>query len=375
MMDVPANDSAFRPIFFGRRANDAPLEPLQLSSSRSSRSVAHILEGLPDAILVCDLMGTVLRANTAAARYFGVALGEILHGVVVIELMRDVVSEADRQPVVTSEALSDGPDEVGIAARDGKDRDLLVKRVPAFSSGGRRTGWILSLIDLTELRQAQRLRETAMRFLGHDLRAPQAAILTALELYRKNPTALTEEQLHERIERHARKALALSDGFIHLVRAQSQPYRLERCNLVEVLLESIDGAWEATKRRRISIVVAPSPQEAMSLVDREMVERAIGNLLGNALKFSPSETIITCAIESNEAGWAVLVKDQGPGIAANLQTQIFQPFVRGRECNDVDGDGLGLAFVKAVVQCHGGQVLLDSTTDRGSAFRLVFPRA
>jgi len=84
---------------------------------------------------------------------------------------------------------------------------------------------------------------------------------------------------------------------------------------------------------------------------------------------------ITCAVESLPRAWAVLVKDEGPGIAEELRTQVFEPFVRGSATANIDGAGLGLAFVKTVAQRHGGKVLLDSALGRGSAFRLVLPRA
>jgi signal transduction histidine kinase len=120
---------------------------------------------------------------------------------------------------------------------------------------------------------------------------------------------------------------------------------------------------------------AASPQEPYSLITRDLSARAIGNLLGNALKFSPTGSSITCAVEAFPRSWAVLVRDQGPGIAEEFRTQLFDPFVRGPTTGNIDGAGLGLAFVKTVAQRHGGKVLLDSTPGRGSVFRLVLPRA
>lgn len=373
MVPIPAADTASAGDFLDRRINLLKQAAQQLRDLH--RFVSDSLEGLPDATLVCDRMGVVLLANAATARHFSFASGESLRGASVLSLMHDVLSRADHQPVVSATSFTQQPCAIVTAARDSRECDLLVKQAPLFGGSGMHTGWILSLVDVSEMRQAQRQRDDAMRFLGHDMRAPQASILTLLTLHRQSPSAMTEEQFHERIERHARKALALSDDFIQLVRAQSHAYLFERCNLADVLIECIDDAWETTQRRQIQIVMAPSLQEAESLIDRELVARAIGNLLGNALKFSPAGTSITCALESHESGWAVLVQDQGPGIAKDLQSQLFEPFARGRDGAQVDGAGLGLAFVKTVAQRHDGKVLLDSAPGRGSTFRLVFPRA
>ncbi|VTU38843.1 hybrid sensor histidine kinase/response regulator [Variovorax sp. PBL-E5] len=107
----------------------------------------------------------------------------------------------------------------------------------------------------------------------------------------------------------------------------------------------------------------------------ELAARAIGNLLGNALKFSREGAWITCAVEALGVDWPVRVEDEGPGIDEALQAQLFEPCVRGRSGTQVDGAGLGLAFVRTVAQRHGGKVLLDSAPGRGSAFRLVLAQA
>jgi PAS domain S-box-containing protein len=338
------------------------------------RLVSDGMEALPDATLVCDKAGTVLLANGAAARHFRLNSGDKLRGEPVANLMADVLSHAEGRPVVEAATFDRPPGEMAVAARDGMERDLLVKQSPLSSGDGEHIGWTLSLVDVTEIRQAQRQRDHAMRFLSHDMRAPLSSILTLLTLQGQNPGALSQQQMYERIERHAKKALGLSDDFMQLVRAQSYNYRFERHDLVDVLLECVDDAWEATRKHRIRIDMVPSTQEAFSLIDREMVGRAIGNLLGNALKFSPAESSITCAIEPLPSGWAVLVQDRGPGIADDLKAELFQPFVRGRATAHVDGAGLGLAFVKTVAQRHGGKVLLESEAGRGSAFRLVLTR-
>ncbi|MBT2323942.1 CHASE2 domain-containing protein [Variovorax paradoxus] len=359
--------------FLGRRIDALGQIAEQLRNLH--RFVSDSLEGLPDATLVCDREGKVLLANAAAARHFGVESGAKLHGAQAPALMKDVLSQADQQPVVSAESFAAPPGAVSAAARDGSERDLLIKHAPSFSGKGEHLGWIVSLVDVTQIREAQRHRDHAMRFLSHDMRAPLASVLTLLSLQRQDPSAMTQQQFHERIERHARKALGLSDDFTQLVRAQSHNYQFERYNLVDVLLECVDDAWEATRRHGIRVTMAPSPEVAHSLIDRELVARAIGNLLGNALKFSPAGSSIVCAIESLAHEWAVLVQDEGPGIGEDLRHRLFEPFARGRTSADIDGAGLGLALVKTVAQRHGGRVLLDSAPAQGSAFRLVLPRA
>lgn len=374
MVAIPASQAATRGDFLDRRIDALGQAAQQLRDLH--RFVSDTLESQPDAILVCDRQGNVLLANAAAARHFSAGSGTGLHGACASALMRDVRSRADQQPVAGAAAFAAPAEATSVEARDDDGRDLLIKQTPSFNGRGEHVGWILSLIDVTEMREAQRQRDHAMRFLGHDIRAPQASILTLLALHRQDPATMTQAQFNERIERHARKTLALSDDFIHLLKAQSQGLRLEPHNLADLLLECVDDAWEASLARRIRIAMSPASQQpADAVVDRELVSRAIGNLLGNALKFSPEGGVILCAIESCEAGWAVSVHDHGPGIAKEIQAQLFQPFARGHSTLRVDGAGLGLAFVKTVAHRHGGEVRLDSEPGHGSTFWLIVPKA
>jgi CHASE2 domain-containing sensor protein/signal transduction histidine kinase len=337
--------------------------------------VSDSLDNLPDVTLVCDRRGHVRLANAAAARYFNAAAATALSGASAVELMCHIRFLDDHQPVVTSDSLAQPPVASVVSARDEHAHDLLVKRVPSLNAKGQHMGWIVSLVDVTELHRIQRQRDSALHFLSHDLRAPQTAILTLLTLRKHSPEAMTQMQLEERIERHAQKALLLSEGFIQLMRAQSQHYHFEPCDLSELLLECIDDAWEACQRKEITVEMARCAQEPFSRVDRDLVSRAIGNLLGNALKHAPVHSTITCAVERHAGDWAILVQDQGPGIASDRQAAVFEPFARIRSSVRADGAGLGLAFVKTVASRHGGAILLNSVPGCGCAFRLVLPRA
>lgn len=368
-----ARGAAVSGDFLGRRIHALGQAAEQLSDLH--RFVSDSLEGLPDATLVCDKAGVVLLANAAAARHFGVDAGHQLQGQKASTLMSGVLSPADRRPVVIPAIFAGPPAVLSVAAIDGLERELLVRQAPSFSGSGQHLGWILSLVDLTDIRQAERQRDHAMRFLSHDMRAPLASVLTLLSLQRQNPSAMPQQQFHERIERHAKKALGLADDFTQLVRAQSYNYHFERHDLVDVLLECVDDAWEAARRHRIRVTMGSAPEQAYSLINRELIARAIGNLLGNALKFSPAESSIACSVESLPRAWAVVVRDEGPGIAEELRSQLFEPFVRGPATANIEGAGLGLAFVKTVAQRHGGKLLLDSAPGRGSVFRLVLPEA
>lgn len=339
------------------------------------RFVSDSLNNLPDATLVCDTARKVLLANEAAARHFAVTSARELASRSLHSLIGDLTSR-EGMPQPLAEQLPTAPLDTGsLEARDRHGRELLVKWAPSFSATGVHTGWILSLVDITRMRTEQRQRDDAMHFLSHDMRAPQSAILTLLDLVRQDPQAMTPAQFQDRIERHARKALTLADDFISLVRAQSREYELEAHNLDDLLDEAMDDAWEAAQAKNITLSFVGDREPHESLVDRELFARALSNLVGNAIKYSPEGSQVRCGVQAREHFWEVWVQDEGPGIAREAQVHLFRPFYRVQQGIRTQGTGLGLPFVKTVAVRHGGQVHLSSDTGQGCRFALLLPRA
>ena len=92
-----------------------------------------------------------------------------------------------------------------VPATSAQGRDYLVKCVPAHNAGASHAGWVVSIVDVTDIHEAQRQRDQAIGFLSDDMRAPQSAILSLLELRRTHPERLPLDQFEERVERHARE--------------------------------------------------------------------------------------------------------------------------------------------------------------------------
>ena len=115
---------------------------------------------------------------------------------------------------------------------------------------------------------------------------------------------------------------------------------------------------------------------AYCMGDRALLSRAITNILGNAIKFSPEGGKLSCALSLRAESWVLVVRDQGPGISAKDQQRLFLPFERMHSHShpSVAGAGLGLAFVHTVVLRHGGSIEVESQEGHGAEFRLVLPR-
>lgn len=355
---------------------DRQMEALSLAALRLRdvhRFARDGIEHLPDPTLVLDAQGRVLIANRAALQHWHAPalVGQDAHA-----LLDDLRARSDGRPIVPRDALRLSLEPRLGEALDQQGRVLLVRCVPFFDTRNEHAGWMVALVDISRMRQAQNQRDEALRFISHDIREPSAAILTVLELVRTRPGLLTQQEMLERIRRHARTGLELADGFVNVARAEVHSFEPECVDLVPLLQQAVDSAWVQGRARHVEVRVAHSPDEAWVMGDRGLLVRALSNVVSNALKYSPPVREVLCRIDERPGCWTVSVRDEGPGIAPELQSQLFLPFHRlhSDAHPDVHGVGLGLLLVRTVVQRHGGSVEIDSAADAGCTVTLVLPK-
>ncbi|MEO8386099.1 MAG: HAMP domain-containing sensor histidine kinase, partial [Betaproteobacteria bacterium] len=216
-------------------------------------------------------------------------------------------------------------------------------------------------------------------FLSHDMRSPQASILTLLEMQREEPELVPVERLVERIGKYARRTLNLADDFLRLAtaeRARSQDFVALELN--ELMRDAAEEVWSLASAKKIQVTVGEQTSDAWVLGDRDLLTRTLINLLSNAIKYSPPETCVSMTLQRDDDKWRLNVSDQGYGIAAADMSRLFQRFTRlkleGQP--DEDGIGLGLVFVKTVLARHHGEIEVTSKTTKGASgttFSLTLP--
>ena len=232
--------------------------------------------------------------------------------------------------------------------------------------------WLVQLVDITPLRLAEREREEALSFLSHDLRSPQAAILAMVDRARQD--GATTMDLGE-VERQARRALSLTDGFLQFARADAKPMVWADVDLEILTTEVADLAWISASTRNVR-VTAGGPSGAMTQGDAELLRRALTNLVENAIRFCPPKGEVRIRHVQIEDGWLISVEDDGPGVAPDIRDRIFQPFWQpSRQGNQQHGTaGLGLAMASRCVIRHGGSIQVTDRTDGpGARFEIRLP--
>ncbi|GAA4031870.1 CHASE2 domain-containing protein [Actimicrobium antarcticum] len=351
--------------------------------------VSDSLDSLPDATLVTTVDGYVLLANKHAVDYFASVGFKKVNGALLPYLFLtpglspphaldpSIDSPFNWWDLLDPERASTFGD--GVDFRDKSGMELLVRSAPCRSNDNVLTGWIVSLVNISPIRSAEHSRDETLRFLSHDMRTPQASILALLELQANPASALPQTELFARIDRACRKTLGLADNFVQLARAESHEYRFEEVDFHDIVFDATDEMWTLANSKKITIRTEITSESFPVRVDRGLMTRALANLLSNAINYSPEGTTIVCAMTARQglsgSRIACTITDQGYGIAAEDQIKLFQRFQRVDLPNQPrhDGIGLGLVFVKTVIERHHGEISFTSKVGIGTTFTVDLP--
>ncbi len=223
--------------------------------------------------------------------------------------------------------------------------------------------------SLTEL-QASRLRQN--RFVAdaaHELRTPVTALLADLETHRARPRSETENQtVLERFWRNAQHLRRLINNLLTLSQTE-RDLQLQALDLTDLASEVTDRLMPLAASKNLELSIDGTAAKLMG--DRLMLERALENILGNALKFTNAGEV-RVLVEAGDQKVILSVTDTGIGMNGSELELVFEAFHRGN--SRFEGSGLGLAVVKAVVEAHQGNVQITSQPSVGTTVRLEFGR-
>jgi two-component system sensor histidine kinase KdpD len=223
--------------------------------------------------------------------------------------------------------------------------------------------------------ESERLRNSLLAALSHDLRTPLAALVGLAESLAITRPPLSAPQLEtaHAIAAEARRMSALVHNLLEMARIESGEVKLRRQwqPIEEVVGSALKAAEPALDRHRVVVSLAKN----LPLVefDATLIERVLCNLLENAGKYTPSGTVVTLRAEAAGDALAVTVGDTGPGIPKGQEEAIFEKFTRGAREPTTPGLGLGLAISRAIVEAHQGRIWAANAPEGGAQITFTLP--
>jgi signal transduction histidine kinase len=230
-----------------------------------------------------------------------------------------------------------------------------------------------------KLRESERLRDSLVHMIVHDLRSPLAAISAYLDLIKEEAKGKLGTETEEDVAnamRATRNMVRMINGILDVSKMEAQMMKLDlrECNLVQVVGQSLEDLGSLVGTRDLAF---DRPAEPVRVVaDQEIVSRIVQNFLANALRFTPAGGEIRVGIVVEASNTRVFVADTGPGVPPDFRDSIFDKFsqVAGSSPDRSRTTGLGLAFCKMAVEAHGGRIGVDSELGQGSTFWFTLPR-
>lgn len=391
---------------------------VDVTDERAARTfVEAVLEAATEtAIVGTDLDGVITLFNRGAENLLGWSSAEVvgsgdwslLHDAGEIERRAEQLGVAWGLEVLVHRVTSSGSTEARdwtYVRKDGSRRTVSLAVSGIRDEAGGLTGYLMVAEDVTGRRQAEvalqagldrerqaveeltRLDRTKSDFVSavsHELRTPLASVLGYTEMLEDGAAgqlAPHQRELVERIDRNGRRLLSLIEDLLLNSRIETGRLELEpvRCDLAEVVARAWRSVEMVTRDRHLVCKLAVTPTPLWVEGDPAALERMVGNLLSNAVKFTPDGGRVTleAGIEQTRAGTVrIVVTDSGIGIPETDHGRVFTRFFRSDAANEraIQGSGLGLSIVRAIVEGHGGSVTVASAPDHGSTFTVTLPR-
>ncbi len=242
-------------------------------------------------------------------------------------------------------------------------------------------GRLFIMRDVTDARLLDQFRDDLTHTMVHDLRNPLTGIHAALTLLLRGAS----DSLLEGQRRIISIALLSAERMVKLVNAILDISRLETGQMPlkpvvfrfsDVVRDSVELQKLTISQHDLNFVNAVTEDVPLVLADRELIERVLQNLMGNAFKFTPAggEIAVRAAVESSmPEKLCISVSDTGPGIPPEIRRNLFTKFVAGQQTER--GSGLGLAFCRMVLEAHGERIWVAQTSEQGTTFTFTLPLA
>jgi PAS domain S-box-containing protein len=332
-----------------------------------------ILVGIDRRVLVVNVMALDLlkldgQPDDWINRPIQDALGVLRH--YAPDVVRDTLREMRR--------VKRGDEQPGEGEYDVSPRKIHWLNLPVMS-GKVPVGRLLVLHDVTEERLLESMRDDLTRTMVHDLRNPLTSISVSLDLLNKlleETASSSQAQMLNLARQNTKRMLSLVNAILDISKLESgqMPLDRESVSLYELVEDVLETQLPLIAEKGVYLKNDVSPDLPLVYIDSKLIDRVLQNLIGNAIKFTPTSgaILVTATSDISERPrLLVSVSDTGSGLPQGVQDRLFQKFVTGEQ--EGRGSGLGLAFCRMVLEAHGERIWVESSSPSGTTFTFTLP--
>lgn len=357
------------------------LKALTVEQRCEASSLNHINEG----VAIAYLDGTLALVNPTLLSFAALTSDQVAEMDLFDLLNKFRTDIFDEPEIAVRRVLQTGLEYEGELNFDGKSQILNLRisilRERQNKKGEEPLGLAVYVRDLTSTKEYEKLKSDMISLMSHELRTPLTSINGFAELLSADETIPAQaREFVSIIANESQRMSRMINTFLSVTQLQRKdkqevlkiPLRLD-----EVVRETIASLQPVAKKKRIRLLEQPAHRIPPVAADKSLITQAVKNLVNNAIKYSPERTTVTVSTALEAEAVRVCVEDRGFGIPAESKERVWDKFYRvvreGQE-KDEESTGLGLSFVREVVEQHGGRVELDSEEGRGSKFSFTLPR-
>ena len=344
------------------------LESQVATTSTERNRLIAVLNSSTDAVMAVDAMGNIRFANAAAERLFKRAQHQLVGARLSWVMPEEQVMAAVR-------ASGEAERRQSLLIERPQRQYLQVITTPITAGGG----WEVLVVchDVSEMTRVEQTRRDFVANVSHELRTPLSSISSIVETLQSgalDDRAKAEEFLSlagEEVDRLVR----LLQELLELFRIESGelPLRREPVDVKALLTATVKRFQSLAEKQGLALTLNVPPDLPQVEGDSERLERAVVNLVHNAIQFTPAGGSVEVSASAGDKTVTVRVADTGAGIPREELPRVFERFYKIDRARTGGGSGLGLAVVKHAVEAHGGTVRVESEPGRGSVFSFTVP--
>jgi signal transduction histidine kinase len=373
--------------YFSQSGGKRKLDALNVLTAVTveQRCEASTLTHIDDGVAIAYLDGTLALVNPTVLSFAGITPEQVVK-MDLFDLLNKFRTDVFDEPAIAMRrVLQTGVEYEGELNFERKNQilDLRISllRERRDTERNKPIGIAVYVKDQTAMKEYEKLKSDMISLMSHELRTPLTSINGFAELLTADESIPGQaREFVSIIANESQRMSRMINTFLSVTQLQRKdkqevlkiPLRLD-----EVVRDTIASLQPVAKKKRIRLLEQPAHRIPPVAADKSLITQAVKNLVNNAIKYSPERTTVTVSTALEAEAVRVCVEDRGFGIPAEAKERVWDKFYRvvreGQE-KDEESTGLGLSFVREVVEQHGGRVDLDSEEGRGSKFSFTLPR-